>query len=625
VDVDAVVKHDDGGYMERRDRARTQMQIIQSRAIAEQVVERYASEGGTDLPGGAAGVDALRAALAVQPKEDTELVEISVTHVQPDVAALLANLVAEVYAASNLTMRTDAAREAQGWIGAQSEAHKATLDDASTKVLAFKQQYDVADIDQAVDGVTARLAALEAAASDATTQRLLLESRLSQHKALLARGAADVLTAAFDDPGLRALAQERARVITETAEVLARYGEQHPEHRSARERVARIDALITQEVERGIDGERAQVDTLRRQEAQIAEELAQVKAELLEKQRLRAEYSVLKQEEDNARAVFGTLGERRAEVDLQASTRLNDVRLVDRAVPPKRPVKPNVLLNMLAAALVGSAGGVAIALLRNRMSDTLLSTQDVGAFDAPLLGIVPSIDSDLTPEQRDTYAVDRPRSLAAESFRGVRAVLQAFPPRGPTRRYIVTSCLDGEGKSLVAIGLAAAFAQFGSRVLLVDADLRLPRLHNVFSLPQQPGLSDCLVDLGDPEQFISRSSLPRLHVLRCGTRVEYPNELLASDELERALAVLSEAYDVVILDTPPAALVVDALELGRRADGVILVARRGVVPRELVGRTIQQLRQLGSHVMGIVLNDVPRTNLGYGSRYYDERARKSAP
>ncbi len=299
-----VVNHDDGGYMEARERARTQLQLIQSRGVREETLRRYAALGHDDIPANEAGAEALAGAVAARPREDTELVEVGVMHPDPERAALLANLMVEVYLTSNLESRTDAARTSTVWIERQRTTTQAELDVATAAVIAFKEKNDVVDIDEKVDGITARMAALQAAAGEATTQRVLLESRYEEHRRMVARGQTDVLAGSFDDAGLQTMARERAMIVTEAADVLSRYGEAHPDHQRAVARIKRVDLLIAEEVKRNVENERSEIETLKKQEAQIAAELVLVKGDLLVKERLRAEYQGLKEAEDRARGLI---------------------------------------------------------------------------------------------------------------------------------------------------------------------------------------------------------------------------------------------------------------------------------------------------------------------------------
>lgn len=621
ITTNEVVNNDQAGYMEARERARTQLQIILSRSIREEVVKQYHLLGFTDIADSPEGYDSLRGKMSAEPREDTQLVEIGVLHPDAARSAVLANLVADVYVRFNLSTRTDAARETQKWLDSQSRSSRTELDAATTKVMAFKEEHGLEDIDERVDDISTRMGALQTAMGAATAERVLLESTVASHRALLARDQFAVLAGMFDDPALETMLREQATLVTETADVLARYGEQHPEHQRAVEHIKRVKALIATEVRRNVDAEGARVVALKEQESQLAAELDQVKAELLVKQRLQSQYSELKGDEDRARKMFGSLGERGAEVDLQARSQLNDIRVIDRAIPPQKPSTPNIPLNVGMAFVVGLIGGVAGALVRRRLNETIDRPEDVERFlAAPLLGLVPTLPADGSSSQRALYAFNHPRSQPAEAIRGIRAVLQALPTRGAGRCYLVTSCLPGEGKTHTAVGIASAFAQLGNNVLLIDADLRIPRLHEVFGIPESPGMADALVDIDDPFRFVYRTSIPRLHLLRGGTKVEFPNEMLSSPELENLITKLCAAYQVVIIDTPPAGVVTDALALARQADGVILVVRKGRVPRDLAIKTLGQLRQLGARVLGVALNDMPRGK-EYGAGYYDDHSR----
>jgi len=626
VDVTEVVSHDAAGYLEARDRARTQIQIIQSRSVRLAVLERYAELGHDDMKPDQDGLDALGGNLSAGPREDTQLVEIRVVHTDPERAAILANLVADTYQTSNLDQRTDAAQQTRVWIEGKTDAAKRSLDEASTRVMAFKEQNGLADIDEAVDGITSRMASLQQAASMANTERVLLESRLRELQKRLDAGEVDLLVGMFDDPALKAMARERATTMTASAEVLARYGALHPEHQRTMAHLEKLEGLIAAEVERNVESERSRVSTLYRQEARIASELEQVKVELLEQQRMQEAYTTLKGEEERLRRLYGSLGERGAEVELQASTRLNDVRIVDRAIPPTRPSKPNKLLNLIMAIGVGLGGGMGLALLRFRIDDALVNPEDIEAHLAvSMLGAIPTIGDEVPPDERVKVSIEEPRSLTAEAFRGVRAVLEAFAVAGG-RRLLVTSCGMGDGKTHVIAGLAIAYARLGVPTLLVDADLRRPRVHTVFGLDHEPGLSN-VVEGSDPLADIRHIGIDNLWIMPCGTRIDYPNELLSSPKLEAALVTLAERFHVILIDTPPAGLVHDALALARNADGVILVIRRGKTEREIATKTVEILEKSGAKLLGVVLNDVPpsKAAVKYEQAYDDGAPRRGRP
>lgn len=625
VDVNAVVSFDEAGYLERRDRARTQIQVILSRSVRLAVVEAYNADGYDDLTG-TAGAGALKGMMTIGPREDTQIVEIMVAHTDPERAAKLANLIAEVYRKQNLSARTEAARETRVWLEGRTDTYREDLAVATQSLIEFRVQNDLIDIDEDVDDISRRMTALQRALGEVTTEHALLESTLVEHRRLLADGQHDVLVSAFESPALRALSEQHALVRTETAEVFARYGELHPRHKQAAQRGERVAELIEEEVSRLVEGERSELRILARQLRRLDDELDQVKTELLQRQRLQDAYENIKMEEESLRRLYGSLSDRGTEVEFQASTQLNDVRILDPAVPPGRPARPSLPLNMVVAVLVGVAGGLGLALLRNRFDDTLRSVAQVEAvLDVPLLGTLPLLPAALSQSERALYPQHNPQSPTAETLRAIRALLHAAPmSRGPKtlvvmahRRFLVTSSQHSEGKTDAALGLAFSFARLGIATVIIDADMRRPQLHTLLAVEQEPGLADALVDVSeDVLELVEPTRFSDLYVLPCGGGVDAPQELLAGPRWQALLTRLGGRYPVVIIDAPPVIPFPDALVMSAGTD-VIMMVRSGVVREEHALRTLERLRRAGAKVRGTVLTGVKLK--GDASYYYYEQ------
>lgn len=623
VEVKEVVRNDEGGYMETRDRARTHMQLMTSVSLRSAVLEAWAAEGHTDLAPDQAGVEALGRMLSVGPREDTQLVEIAITHRDPETAAALANLVANVYCSTNLYARTDAARDAKGWLGGEKATARTDLDAAQAKLQEFKKANDLVDAEERVNAVTAQLETLQKALGEATASRALTESNLRQHRRLLEAREFEVLAAQLSDPALDSLVKDRARILTETSAVLATYGDQHPEHQRAVEKIARADALVASQVQSLVDAEGAKVTALRNQEATIQSELERVKTELLEKERVSAEYARLKADEERARKLDEVLSQRSTEVDLQANSRLNDVRVVDEATPPSSPSKPNVPVNLAVALALGLGGGLGLVLLRNRFDDTLHEVADVEwSLQTRLLGTLPRMELP-TREERAFYPFDHPRSRAAEAIRSARVLLSPGGAQGGTRTLLVTSSVADEGKTHASVHLAVAFAQKHQKVLLIDADGRLPQLHGLFGASDEVGFYQALTG-HHLDEVVVHTRIPDLDLMPAGPAPEDTDAVLTVPALQGLLDEVREHYDVIIFDTPPAAVLSDALALAPMVDGVVLVVRPGRVKRATAWETLQRLSLLGARVKGVLVNDV--VGAVPASKYYDDdRARRAPP
>ena len=621
VEVSEVRKLDEGGYMEGRDRARTQLQIIQSRGVRTEVIRRYRNEGFRDLTANAEGAGQFKEWLSATPREDTQLVEIRVEHTSPRAAAVLANLTAQVYYETNLDFRRNAARDTQKWIKGQEGQYEAQLNEATAELLAFNEEHALVDIQGSLDETSARLLALQSALADANTRRVMMGGSLSEHDRLLSQGRTDVLAGMFDDVALRAISQKYAELQAEAAEVRGRYGDKHPEVRQATANLEEIKQLLGVEVLRLIKAERTDYQALRRQEQRLTDEVAEVKLLLLERQKLVKQYERLARAEDDARSLVTSLETRGAEVDLQAQTQLSDVRIVDEATPPTRPSRPNLPLNLAMAFIVSLCGGLALAVTRYQGKDSLLTVADVERRTGlAVIGSIPTIPDDVPEAVRPLYPMDHPHSLPAESYRSLRTMLQVRAGTSHRVTLLVTSGVPGEGKTTVATGLASSFARLGQRTLLIDADVRRPRVHEVFGGKVEQGLCDVLDQRVDPLHLVRKTPQKNLFYLSAGSTTEDGAELLYSPVFQQMLARIHEAFPYVILDTSPVGLIGDALALSSHVDGAVVVIRRDLAPARMAQDAVTQLEGGGTKVLGAVFNGVPpsRDARVYGKGYYTE-------
>jgi len=625
IETNEVRKLDEGGYMEGRDRARTQIQIIQSKPVREEVVRRYRDGGQLDLAAGSKGAKALGELLSAGPREDTQLVEVRVEHPRPDAAALLANLTAQVYYEANLEFRRNAAKDTKGWIEGQAVEHEARLEAATHKLLGFKDEHGIVDLSGRLDETSARLVALQQAIGDANTKRVLLGGQLAEHERLLSKGRTDVLAGMFNDVGLRAIAQRQAEMQAEAAEIRARYGELHPEAKQAEANLKEVEVLVGTQVMRLIRAERTDYQALRRQEKRLEDELAGVKERLLEDQRLRKQYDELAREEDAAREIVRSLGQRGNEVDLQAQTQLSDVRIVDLATPPESPSRPQPALNLALAFIVSLVGGIALAVVRNQGHDSVLSVGDVERrVGVPVIATLPSLPAGLPELQKPLYPLDHPHSLTAEAYRSLRTMIQVRAPQDKPLAFLITSGVAGEGKTTTTVGLAAAFARLGMRVCVVDADLRRPRVHVSFGGERVRGVAEVLSRRVDPLTLVRKTPVEGLYYMAAGAVTDSGAELLYSSVFPEMMARMAKVFSVVLIDTSPVGLVSDALAVADKVDGVLLVIRRDHAPARLAVDAVQQLQGAEARLIGSVLNDVPpsRDARLYGRGYYSESTDK---
>ena len=617
VESSEVVDYNTRGFFEIQQFFRTQIQIIQSRNVREEVVKRYVAAGFSDLTPDNDGASALLGMMTVVPEEQSQLVEIAVQHTDPAAAAMLANLIAEAYSDRNLDTRRDASAAATEWIEGQLTEYDKRVAEANQKLHDFKSTSGMVDVEQAVTTLSARMSSLNVAFGDKSTELVLAQTVLGVHEGLLAKSAWNELRKALNSDLLEATARDYADAAAKDADLAARYGPKHPERAQSQARMASLEQTLHDEVRRVIQGEQARVQVLKDAVANLEAEITTVKAQMLEYQQKKTEFEQLKAEVVRGEGFQQKLSDRMEDVRLTSRTQLNNVDIVDRALAPTNAYKPNIPMSLVVAFIVGIVGGIGLALLREFLDDTISSQLDVAAYlKVPFLGLVPRLPEGVSGQEADLFTHFNPRSSIAEAVRGLRAMIEMNPNGPAPRRILVTSSVAREGKTSTTLRLGVSFAQMGKRVVLIDADLRRPRVHKVLGADNSIGLSSFLVDAANAEDIAIATPVPNLYAICAGPSSDQPAELLGSPKMHELLDQLEKRFDIILLDTPPSVALSDAVTLSRHVDGVLLVVKEQSVSRAVVKQTLDMMKAVDANILGVVLNNVDLQRGGSKYKYY---------
>ncbi|MEZ4238636.1 MAG: polysaccharide biosynthesis tyrosine autokinase [Myxococcota bacterium] len=621
--LERVVDADQYNRWNRQMFVQTQLEIIRSRKLLDEALQRYADLGFTDLAPGTRGVNALSEMLEVTPRQGTELIDLSITSDNLDKSARLANLISQTYERYNLVAQQQDAKHAKDWLQQQITLYRDRIDEATRKLIAYQGANDLADVTEQVTSLGARMDSLNAAYAESKTQRVLLETEVWAHERMAREGQYPELAKELDSPLITTLLTDYATAVTRASQLVANYGEKWPERVQAEAHLARIQTELQAEVDVTLKAERERLRQLRNKEANLEGELDLGKGEILDVSGKREDFQKLQIDLERAKEFYKRLNERNDELDLVSQTKMNNVRIVDWALPNPRRVEPNLILDLLIALVAGLAGGMILGFAREYVDDTISSPLDVQTFlKVPHLGMIPKITETADETELALFGNLHPRSSVAEALREIRTVLE-LDRQGPPRRLLVTSAVSSEGKTSTVVRLGVAFAGLDKRVLMIDGDLRRPRLHKIFALDRKVGLASVLT--GTPVADVVRATpVPNLFVMASG-RAEHPNELLASNAFPELLERLEQDYDVVIIDSPPSVLLSDARILSRHVDGVIVVVREQTTSRVLVREGLVGLEQIGARILGVIVNNVDVTKrrtsykyaygYGYGYRY----------
>lgn len=630
-----------GSFLLTREFFETQNRILASRAVSQRVVERlelHRSPGFLRVsdeerasfspvaPERAAQV--LQQRVEVEPIKGTRIVRVNVQDHDPARAATLANALAEAYIEKTMEDRLGSTVNALDWLATQLDTLRGELESTELSLHDFKKEHGILSVsmEDRQEQLAHDIRQLSEALSKAQTRRIELAARVERLTRPKREDPSDGTVALPDDPAVAGLRSTLRMKRTELSRLSTEYGPAHPMRKAVQAEIATIETELDAAVAERVAAARGDLEEVQVAERQLAAALDELNRTGLELNLQEIEYRKLNREWENNSKLYQLLLQRTTETDMARMFRSNHVRIIDRALEPVTPVSPNLPLNSAAGVGAGLALALGVAFVRRRLDQRIQRPEDVEEMGLPLLGVVPLVASakdasrnGKPPPQTDPIVVrSDPRSSAAECFRTVRTNLTFMSVGDPLRAMVVTSAVPEEGKTTIAANLAAAIAQSGKRVLLVDTDLRRPRVHKVFGVSNVDGVTSALVGNLAFHDAIQPSGIPGLDVLPCGPIPPNPSELLHGAGFTALLDFARKQFDTVIFDSPPLNAVTDAAVIAPQVDGVVFVVHAGSTHRDALRFGIRQLRHVKARTLGAVLNSVGTegSRYGYGGYYY---------
>jgi len=625
-------------YWANKEYLETQSKIITSRAVSQRVVEKLGLNNDpeflrlTKLPEAqrdeamkrADAVAMVQGRIKVESLKDSRVTFIKIEDSDPNRAALLANEVAQAYIDESLSQKLKVTENASKWLDERRDSLSDAARASELALYAFRKQSDMlsTSIDDRANMVSSRLTATSQALTD-------VQLKIAGHKARVAairnvqhqQGSddsmwAEALPAARENPTLQKLKDRMLSLRTDCTELQSRYLGEHPKLMECRDKLALVEKDFQRELSNLVVGTEAELRESVEKEKNLQALFNEVRAEAFEVEKKKLELDRLKQESDSAKRQYDSVFKRLKDIELSGLLRTSNVRVLDAARPQLAPVRPNVPQSILLGIVAGLVAAIGLALLLEFLDSTVTSQQEIEErMGLTFLGFVPSIPP-TDGQAKDLHIHREPKSHIAECTRAVRTNLLFMSPDKPLKRMLVTSSGPQEGKSTTAINLGIAMAQSGQKVLIIDTDMRRPRLHKAFGVPNDVGVSSLVVGEGTLEAAIKTTEVPGLYLLPCGPVPPNPAELLHTRAFGELLETLDGKYDRVILDSPPVGAVADAVVLATRVNGVVLVLKSGVTHRDVAKRTVRALNDVKAVMLGAVLNDVNLDRSRYGDYYY---------
>lgn len=590
-------------------------------------------------------VNALKKNLVVSPVKDsrtaskeTRLIEIEVTHGDPALAAKIANAFGDAYVLQNLEQKVQSNASAGDFLQKRVADLQSAIRLGQEKLINYSKENQIISLDAGQNTVVQKLVALSQQLGQAENDRIAAQTAYQAALQNQMRAAAAEST----DPQIVGLETKLNDLRQKLAQLKTEYTDEWPEVVLTKKQIESVENQLLPLRRRASDVQIAALQQKLNEAAARENELRNnfnlQRASVIRQNEASINYNIIQQEIDTNKALLQSVLERSRTNDVILNDTPNNVLVADRATVPSRPAGPERMTNVLLAFLVSLGAACGLAFLIEWLDDSVRNSESVeSSLGLPLLGCIPATPKSLNNrlfanklalrkrnrhrnDRYDLTAFEKPEF--AEAYLQLRTHLMLARAGGPPRTILVTSGEEREGKTLTALNLALSLAKISDKVLLIDADLRWPRIDVIRELNNHAGLTTLLtssvVDDQLIDKMIHKDPLTDIHILTAGERSVNPTSLLSSKEMQTLLELLSKRYSHIVIDSPPVLFFADSTILSTMVDSVVIVVRDNYSSRQSVLKTRKLIQSVGGRIVGFVLNGVPRRNGQYAKYGYYE-------
>jgi succinoglycan biosynthesis transport protein ExoP len=614
-------------------------------------------------------VDSFLNRLSIKPVRLTRLVEVSFEARDPRLAADCVNDLAAAFIDLNINMKYAATEQATTFLSEQIKGLQTDIEQKERQLQGFEAEANIVALSDNETTVIDRLSQLNKALTEAQIDRSRKEATWNGLKNV----SPDYVPEAINNPLIQRLREDYVRLKREYQKMEERFQPDYPELQRTRVEMESARRSLDDETQNLVKGAYSEYQTALNKERSLEAVFNEQKTEAFKMNSSAVLYNGLKVEIQNKKTLLDSLLRRESETGVEArlkGLRTSNVRVVDRARVPVRPSSPNKKRNLILALILGLGGGVGLAFLFDFLDNSVKTSEDVERYAGlPTLGVVPKFSLEganksysygrrlkagkkelkqiaagrgpgeggaATAKSADSgagggeaavfvTAVEKakapmaielvphffPNSRLAESYRSIRTALLLSSADNPVKTMAVTSALPGEGKTVSVANLAVTLAQSGKTVLIVDADLRRPRQHRLFKVKNTFGLTTYLTDSVPVKDVVKSTEIPNLFLVNAGPIPPNPAELLGSEKMTGFIKLMAGECDYILFDLPPMLEISDALVLGSKVDGMVLVVWGDKTSREALKKAREKLDMLKVRTLGVIINNVTLPHHGY--------------
>ena len=544
----------------------------------------------------------------VEQVRNSRMLRIQVENASPQLAARIANSMTESFIALNLERRLESSSYAKSFLETQLGLTKARLEESERKLNDYARTRNILTLDEKTNVLNQTYTEYSSAMTKAEQELIKAES---EYEAI--RVAPDTSRQVLESKSIQDYKAQISKLDQEYQQSAKVFKEDFPKMQQLRAQMNDLNGKINAEVQNILSSVRNQMQTAKRQENLIRTRLEQTRQEIMQGQDRSVDFNLLKREVDTNRELYNGLLQQVKEVGVAGGVETNNIQVVDKAEVPLFPHKPRIALNAAIGLLAGLVLGLGLVFLMESLDDSIKFADEVEKFLAvPLLGVIPKVKEKTDMPSLALLVHKDPRGHVAEAYRSVRTALQFSTSQGAPRRLVLTSTTKNEGKSTTALALAINFAQMGSKVVLVDGDMRNPTVHKYLGLSNANGLSNYLSGHEQEGALSKDSGIPNLRTITAGPIPPSPVDLLTGPRFGELMNMLeAQGAQFIIVDGPPVLGLADAIVLANQVQSVLYVAQASQTRKSHIKDAFRRLRMAGIVPCGVVLTKTTAQNTAY--------------
>jgi capsular exopolysaccharide synthesis family protein len=571
--------------------------------------------------------------LEITPVKNSQMVKVSFISHNPEISMNVTNAVAQTFIEFDLESKVGTSKDARVFLEKQIEIMKKKVEESEKRLNVYASKNEIVFDRSDQNLITQKLSDLSAALNSVTTERMQKEGL---YREVRESGANNPII--LGNSLILGLKKDLSSLEAEYNNLLKIYTPDYPKMKSLKSQMDSMQRRIEQETVKIIDSVQSDYKASLKKEENLLKAQNAQKQKALSFRDVVAGYEVLKREVDANKELYNALLKRSNEVGVSAMSSATNIQILDKAVYPRVPYKPNIILNFLLSVAFGLFGGIGLAFLAEYFDSSVKLTDDIERkLNLPMLGMIPDF---AIVKQRTRFQVLDKISLrkktnfsdlpmlsdpqkdgpVAEAFRSIGAFILLSSASTPPKTILVTGPREKVGKTTVCMNIARTLSESLGNGILIDADLRAPKIHRFFNMDNSIGLSTFLsgnIDFDNTDGLLIKSaSEKRLSIMTSGPIPPNPAELLGSTRMQDLIYALQSAFEFILIDSPPVMGLPDAIYLSKIVDGTVLVIEANETTRNELREIRKVFRNINAKVLGVILNRVKKDDLQYGSYNY---------